>query len=223
MKVRKSQALDVEAALVKADPKLGRLISAVIAKAGKQDLSRDPLTPFESLVRAVVYQQMAGRAAAPIFGRVQSLRRAPLEPRDITSASAAALRRAGMSSSKVKCVQRLAGWFEAHEDLAARLHELPNDAIIDALTSIPGIGLWTANVFLIFSLQRPDVVPAADLGIRRAVQLAYGLAEVASPEWVLKRSERWQPYRSLASVYLWTSITLKLTPEDLRATRRKVA
>ena len=88
-----------------------------------------------------------------------------------------------------------------------------NDEVIKALTSIPGIGVWTANVFLIFNLQRPDVVPAMDIGIRRGVQLAYGLKKIATPDLVYKKSLRWRPYRSIASMYLWNAVKLKISPD----------
>jgi DNA-3-methyladenine glycosylase II len=93
---------------------------------------------------------------------------------------------------------------------------MSNDEVIKALTSIPGIGIWTANVFLIFNLRRPDVVPATDVGIRRGVQLAYGLTKIATPDLVHRRSVRWEPYRSIAFIYLWNAVKLKISLDALR-------
>jgi DNA-3-methyladenine glycosylase II len=96
------------------------------------------------------------------------------------------------------------------------LSDLPDDEIVATLTSISGIGVWTANVFLIFGLGRPDVMPAGDRGIRRGVQLVCGLKDAATPKQVHERAQRWSPYRSLASIYLWNAVKLKITSSDLR-------
>jgi len=209
----------VEAKLMAADVKLGRLIRAVVTKVGKQRAQRNANTAFEALVRAITHQQMVDPAAGAVYARLLALGADALTPSDVLAASPAALRGAGLSSSKAHSVWCLAAWFERQPEVADHLHRMSNDNIISALTSVPGVGLWTANVFLIFFLQRPDVVPAGDLGIRKGVQLAYGLDEVASAELVLEKSKRWAPHRSLASVYLWTAVKLKLTAEDLRAPR----
>jgi DNA-3-methyladenine glycosylase II len=111
------------------------------------------------------------------------------------------LRAVGLSKSKARYVHNLAEWFNANSDTAKNLPAMSNDEVIKALTGIAGIGVWTANVLLIFNLQRLDVVPAADLGIRRGVQLAYGLKSLPPPELVYKTALRWQPYRSIASIY----------------------
>jgi len=214
---------DIEAFLTDMDAKLGRVIRAVVAKAGKQRAERNAGTAFEALVRAITHQQMAEHAAGAVYRRLRELGEHALTPRDVLNLSPEVLRGAGLSSAKVQSVWSLAEWFEAQHELAESLHELSNDNVIEALTSVPGIGLWTANVFLIFFLQRRDVVPAADVGIRKGVQLAYGLEDLASPELVLEKSKRWAPHRSLASVYLWTAVKLRLTADDLRAPRRRVA
>jgi DNA-3-methyladenine glycosylase II len=96
------------------------------------------------------------------------------------------------------------------------LRGLPDKDVVATLTSIAGIGAWTANVFLIFSLGRLDVMPVGDLGIRRGVQLAYGLKSVATPTLVQEKAELWRPYRSVASIYLWTAVKLRLSSSDLK-------
>jgi DNA-3-methyladenine glycosylase II len=122
---------------------------------------------------------------------------------------------AGLSTAKAGAIQRLAEWFTANGRCAKALPNLPDDEIIKALTAIPGIGLWTTNVFLIFGLGRLDVPPAPDLGIRRSVSLTYGLRTIATPTQVLERSQAWRPYRSIASIYLWKAGKLKLKSVDL--------
>ena len=92
---------------------------------------------------------------------------------------------------------------------------LPDDKVVETLTAIPGIGAWTVNVFLIFNLGRLDVMPAADLGIRRGVQLTDGFRAMSTRKQVLERSQAWRPYRSIASIYLWQAAKLKLGPNDL--------
>jgi 3-methyladenine DNA glycosylase/8-oxoguanine DNA glycosylase len=121
----------------------------------------------------------------------------------------------------VRTIRGLAGWFASNAKLAKALPTLPDDEIAATLSAIPGIGPWTVNVFLIFNLGRLDVMPAADLGIRRGVQLADGLCAIATPKHVLERSRAWSPYRSIASIYLWQATKLKLEPNDLKAGQHK--
>jgi DNA-3-methyladenine glycosylase II len=125
------------------------------------------------------------------------------------------LRAAGLSQAKANAVRSLAEWFEANRATARHLAELPDEAVVNALIGIPGIGRWTANVFLIFTLGRLDVVPADDLGIRRGVKLTYGLTSVPAAALVREKALQWRPYRSIASIYLWQAVKLKLTPQDL--------
>lgn len=109
-----------------------------------------------------------------------------------------------------------------YPSLVKNLDALSNQKLIESLTSISGIGMWTVNVFLIFHLQRLDVVPAADLGIRRGVQLAYGLSSIVSPDLVAKKARLWRPYRSIASMYLWQSVKLKLRRDDLKKMKSEI-
>jgi 3-methyladenine DNA glycosylase/8-oxoguanine DNA glycosylase len=125
------------------------------------------------------------------------------------------LMRVGVTTAKVRTIQNLAAWFRSNRKLAKSLPRLADDEIVARLTAIPGIGAWTVNVFLIFNLGRPDVMPAGDLGIRRSVQLADKLRAVATPKQVLERSQAWRPYRSIASIYLWQATKLKLKAKDI--------
>jgi DNA-3-methyladenine glycosylase II len=173
-------------------------------------------SPFEALARAIVYQSVSGMAAAAIYKRLQQSVRGTLTPKKVLSLPQARLRAVGLSNSKTSSVRNLAEWFDANRKTAKNLPVLPNDEVVKVLTRIPGIGVWTANVFLIFNLQRPDVVPASDLGIRRGVQLTYGLKSLPRPELIYQKALRWQPYRSIASIYLWNAVKLKINPSDLR-------
>lgn len=210
--------VDIEAALTAADPCLGRIIAAVSEKIGRIHLTASHASPFEALLRGIVYQQMASKAAATVYRRLQALGDGALAPEHILAVPIDQLQKAGLSAAKANYAHHLAAWFHAHPDTARRLPEMPNEEIIETLTGIPGIGIWTANVFLIFSLKRLDVVPVADLGLRRGVQLAYGLPSPATPAEVTAKAQRWKPYQSIASIYLWNAVKLKLGRDSLRCT-----
>ena len=144
--------------------------------------------PFDALVRAITYQQMSDAAAAKTYKGLQRSLETALTPERVLALPHDMMRAVGLglSKSKARYVQNLAEWFNANSGRAKNLPAMSNDEVIKALTDIAGIGVWTANVFLIFNLQRLDVVPAADLGIRRGVQLAYGLKSLPTPELVYK-------------------------------------
>ena len=209
-----------EERLFRADPALGRVIAAVTARLGAQRIKPSKASPFESLVRAVVYQSVSGKAAATIFAGLKTSLGGSVRPAAVTKRTPTALHSVGLSGSKSRAICGLANWFCANPGTARRITQLPDEEIITSLTSIPGIGLWTVNVFLIFSLARPDVIPAADMGIRRGVQLMCGLRQAATPKQVRERSQRWQPYRSLASIYLWNAVKLNLRPSDIKGRKK---
>ncbi len=211
----------IERRLVKADPALGRVIAAVVARIGRQRPMPSRASPFEALVRAVVYQSVSGKAAASIFARLSKSVTGPLTPRKILSLPAPALARAGLSRAKARTIRGLARWFTSNRKLARTLPRLSDNEVIQRLTTIPGIGIWTVNVLLIFELGRSDVMPTADLGIRRGVQLMDRLRAIATPKQVIQRSQAWAPYRSIASIYLWQATKLKLSPKDFKQGRRK--
>lgn len=206
---------EIEDQLIRADPDLGRVIGAVIARVGRQRITPSHAAPFEALVRAVVYQSVSGRAAAAIFTRLKEAAGGTFTPAKILAQPQDSLMSAGLSRSKAHAIRSLAEWFTANRKIARALPELADDDVIAALTSIAGIGAWTVNVFLIFNLGRLDVMPAGDLGIRRGVQLVCGLKDVATPKQVHERAQHWRPYRSIASIYLWNAVKLKIAPGDL--------
>jgi DNA-3-methyladenine glycosylase II len=207
--------LDFEAELAKADPALGRAIAAVVGRIGQQRITPSRAAPFEALVRAIVYQSVSGKAAAAIFTRLKQAVGGTFSPTKILAMSEHSLASEGLSKSKSRAVLNLAEWFATNRKMAKALPDLPDEEVLAALTGIAGIGAWTANVFLIFDLGRLDVMPAADLGIRRGVQLVYRLKDVATPKQVHEKALLWRPHRSIASIYLWNAAKLKIAADDL--------
>jgi DNA-3-methyladenine glycosylase II len=206
----------IENRLAAADPALGCVIAAVIVRNGPQKIIPSRAKPFEALARAVVYQSVSGKAAASIYTRLQEIVGRPLSPSKVMARSPQSLARAGLSGGKVRTICSLAKWFASNPKLARRLPTLPDDEIVGILGDIPGIGTWTINVFLIFDLGRQDVMPTADLGIRRGLQLIDGSRSAPTFKQIAERSKVWSPYRSIASIYLWQAGRLKLGPKDLK-------
>jgi DNA-3-methyladenine glycosylase II len=215
MRGASTQQIDIEAALMKADPELGRVIKAIIARIGPLRVTRSRASPFEALAWAIVYQSVAAKAADTIFARLRQTSSGDLTPAAVLELKPESLRAIGLSTAKARYIRNLAEWFSANPNIARKLTSLADKEVIQALTGISGIGVWTANVFLIFSLGRLDVVPADDLGIRRGVQLAYRLKSMATPEQVHDKALLWRPYRSIASMYLWNAVKLKINANDL--------
>ena len=163
-------------------------------------------SPYEALVRAVAHQQLNGRAAETILGRLVALfedRRFPA-PADVLTARPARLRRAGFSAAKIRSVKDIA----RHAVLGVvptrrAALGMTDEEIIERLIPIRGVGRWTVEMLLIFTLGRTDVLPVDDFGVREGYRIAYGLSAPPSPKSVRTHGERWKPYRSLAAWYLW--------------------
>jgi DNA-3-methyladenine glycosylase II len=162
--------------------------------------------PFRALVSAIISQQLSTKAAATIKARLDALVGAPLTPRRIAAISDDALRSVGLSRQKISYLRDLCARVANHELALDRLDVMTDDEVVAALTGVKGIGRWTAEMFLMFRLHRPDVLPVGDLGIIKAVQRAYGLRKVPTPERLTKLGEQWRPYRSVACWYLWASL-----------------
>ena len=163
-------------------------------------------SPFRSLVRAVVYQQLHGRAAAAIFGRLVALFGAPgfPSPEAVRAMSARRLRGAGLSRAKVRAIKDIARKAAAGVVPARRVvARLSDDEIVARLTAARGVGRWTVEMLLIFTLGRQDVLPADDYGVRDGYRAAYGLKALPSPKALLAYGERWRPHRTTAAWYLW--------------------
>lgn len=187
-----------------------RTLAAVIERVGPFRLSRNVEgTHFDAVCRSIIYQQLSGKAAATIHGRVLALfgGRAPT-PGMLAATSDATLRAAGLSRQKLTYLKDLATRVSAGDVPIETLHALSDDAVIDALVQVKGIGRWTAQMFLMFRLGRPDVLPERDLGIQNAIRRAYRLRKRPLPARVAKIGAPWAPYRTVASWYLWRSLEL---------------
>jgi 3-methyladenine DNA glycosylase/8-oxoguanine DNA glycosylase len=190
-----------------ADPQLAELIDRVgpfrLEPAATSSV-------FGALSEAIVYQQLTGKAAATIYGRVCALApRKKLAPKHILAASDEQLRGAGLSRAKLLALRDLAGRVEARSlPTLQQLHALADDAIVERLTEVRGIGRWTAEMLLIFRLGRPDVLPLADYGIQKGFARAYGKRKLPKPRDLEKHGERWRPFRTVASWYLWRALEL---------------
>ncbi len=183
------------------DPVLGRWI----AQAGPCSLVRERQgTHFAAVARSIIYQQLSGKAAATIHGRFEGLfgGRSP-EPREVLRVKPAALRGIGLSERKAEYVRGLAEDVVRGRIPLAQVDALPDDDVIATLTQVRGVGEWTAQMFLMFRLGRPDVLPTLDLGIQTAIKRLYGLRTHPKPERVATIGAKWAPYRTVASWYLW--------------------
>jgi DNA-3-methyladenine glycosylase II len=155
-------------------------------------------------VRSIVYQQLSGKAAATIHGRVLQLIGDGAEtPNRIVATTHEAFRAAGLSNQKASYVRNLAEHVLDGSLPVDSLHELSDEEIIAALTQVKGIGKWSAQMFLMFRLGRPDVLPDLDLGIQKGIQKAYRMRKLPTPKQVLKRGAKWAPYRTIGSWYMW--------------------
>ena len=193
--------------LRQADDKLAGLID----EYGPLDLEARvrgrPPDPYGALLRSIVGQQLSVKAARSIYNRLIELfdGRAPT-PQELLDADPDALRSAGLSRAKVAYLRSLAEHVLSGELELDRLDELPDEEIARELVAVKGLGQWSVDMFLIFHLGRPDVLPVGDLGVRRAVERLYGFEALPSAAELEALGERWRPYRSLASLYLWESL-----------------
>jgi DNA-3-methyladenine glycosylase II len=168
--------------------------------------SRQHADPFKALMQAIISQQLSTKAAATIGARVMGLCGGAPTPEAIERLTDQELRLAGLSGQKTRYMRDLSRRVLDGSLALADIESLDDEAVIGALTSVKGIGRWTAEMFLIFRLQRPDVLPVGDLGIVKAVQQHYGMRRVPSPERLMKLGEQWRPYRTVACWYLWASL-----------------
>jgi DNA-3-methyladenine glycosylase II len=184
------------------DPVMRRLIRL----HGPCELAPGKWSPYEALTRAIAHQQLHGRAAESILARFVALfenARFP-SPMDVSAARSARLRRAGFSRGKVRAIKDIARHAVAGRVPTRRAAaRLDDDAIIEQLTRIHGVGRWTVEMLLIFTLGRPDVLPVDDFGVREGYRVAYARRERPTPKSLRAVGERWKPYRSVAAWYLW--------------------
>ncbi len=186
----------------------------------------DAQSPYEVLLESIAYQSISGKAAATIFGRIKALGRdrRPPTPEQMLEIPKSKLRKAGLSGAKVLAMKDLAK--KAMEGVVPTFEEaqsLSDQELVQRLISVRGIGAWTVEMFLIFRLGRPDVLPIHDLGVKKGWSVAYGKKHMPKPKELLKFGERWRPYRTVASWYMWRAFeragyakTNKIRPKPAR-------
>jgi len=187
--------------LKKSDP----VLAGIIDQVGDYRIEfRDP--DFETLVKSIVYQQLSGKVANVIFGRLAAATGGKITPENILKLRPTRMRKAGLSGQKTEYIRDLARHTRAGKIRFEELVELPDEEVTARLTAVKGIGVWTAHMFLIFALRRHDVLPIGDLGIRNAIRKAYALEALPLPGEIERMAERWRPFCTVASWYLWRSL-----------------
>jgi len=188
--------------LKKSDP----VMAAIIQRVGPCAIQYSEPS-FESLVRSIVYQQLSGRVASVIFGRLHAAAaEEQLTPAGIMKLRPEKMRKLGLSAQKTLYIRELAKHTRRGSIVFEDLPDTDDASVIEHLTRVKGIGVWTAQMFLMFALRREDILPVADLGIRSAMKKAYGLQDLPKPAEMEKIATAWKPYASIACWYLWRSL-----------------
>ena len=190
--------------LKKSDP----ILRAIIERLGPCRMEFDR-PAFRSLAQSIVYQQLNGKAASTIFKRFAALAGEPLTPAGILKLSDEQMRSAGLSKQKTSYLRDLAERAQRGELDFSRLHKMSDDDVIEHLTQVKGVGVWTAQMFLMFTLKRPNVLPTGDYGIRAAMKKHYKKRKMPSPKQMEKIAKLWEPHRTVACWYLWRSLDVK--------------
>lgn len=188
--------------LKKSDP----VLAAIIRRVGPYRIQfREP--DFGTLVRSIVYQQLSGKVASVILERLlDALPGRNLTPGAILKLTPEKMRSVGLSTAKTAYIRDLAEKTKSGDVIFEEIHGRTDEEVIEHLTQVKGIGVWTAHIFLIFALERPNVLPVGDLGVRSAIKRAYGLEALPKPQEVERIAARWHPYCSVAAWYLWRSL-----------------
>jgi len=226
-----SPCFDLAAAtkhLAERDECLKRLIADTIPFR----MDQDPLqSPYEALLEAIAYQSISGKAAATIYGRIKALSatgRAPT-PQEMLKLRRPVLRKAGLSGAKILAMKDLAQkTIDGIVPTLEQAEKLSDEELVERLVSVRGIGAWTVEMFLIFRLGRPDVLPIHDLGVKKGWSVTYGKKHMPKPKELLAFGERWRPYRTVASWYMWRAFeragyaaTNKIRPAKVRKARQR--
>jgi len=185
-------------------------IAALIARSLRYNIKPAPLIrPFDALAESIAYQQLSGKAAATIFGRVRALypRGKYLDPEKILATPDESFRAAGLSRSKIAAVKDLAAkTIDGTVPSARAIARMSDEEIILRLTEVRGIGRWTVEMLLLFDLGRPDVWPVDDYGVRKGFAKIFGRRKLPTPKQLMKFGEKWRPYRSVAAWYFWRAL-----------------
>jgi DNA-3-methyladenine glycosylase II len=184
------------------------ILRAIIESVGPCRMEFGP-PEFHSLAEAIVYQQLNGKAAVTIFKRFTELAGEPLTPQGILKLSGAQMRSAGLSKQKSSYLRDMAERAARGDLDFSRLPEMTDEEIVKHLTQVKGVGVWTAHMFLIFTLRRANVLPTGDYGIQMAIKKHYKKRKLPKPEQMEKIARPWEPYRSVACWYLWRSLDIK--------------
>ena len=196
--------------LAASDPVMADLIDRIgpldLAKRLRRREEERPADAFGALLRSIVGQQISTKAARAIYLRMLDLFDGPPTPEAMLALTEEDLRGVGFSRRKVEYVHDLAARVLDGDLELDRIATLPDEEAITEISAVRGLGRWTAEIFLLFHLGRPDVISGGDLGIRKAIMVEYGLTEMPTPKQVEERAERWRPHRSLAGLYLWESL-----------------
>jgi DNA-3-methyladenine glycosylase II len=205
------------------DEKLAELILATAKFEKDLDAAQ---SPYEALMEAIAYQSISGKAAATIFGRVKALgtNGRPPTPEQMLKLKTPTLRKAGLSNAKVLAMKDLAAkTISGVVPTREQAEKISDDELVERLVSVRGIGAWTVEMFLIFNLGRPDVLPVHDLGVKKGWSVTYGKKHMPKPKELLAFGERWRPYRTIASWYMWRAferagykVTNKILPPRVR-------
>ena len=202
-----------------------RVLRSFIRTIGPCGLARSQREdPFVAMLEAIIWQQLSTKAAAAIYARVLKALPGggPPTPGNVAAADPVALRAAGLSRAKVAYIQDLASKVRDGTVQLDNLQSLDDEAVVEELTKVKGIGRWTAEMFLMFRLHRPDVLPVGDLGIVKAIQRAYRLRRVPTASRMMRIAESWRPYRSVACWYLWHSLdAVPVTPNFSKSSPSK--
>jgi DNA-3-methyladenine glycosylase II len=212
------------------DEKLAELIGATVQFALDESAAS---SPYEALLEAIAYQSISGKAAATIYGRVKALSGTdkPPTPQQMLKLGRPALRKAGLSAAKIAAMKDLAKkTIEGVVPTRERALAMSDEELVERLVSVRGIGAWTVEMFLIFNLGRPDVLPIHDLGVQKGWSVAYGKKYMPTPKQLLAFGERWRPYRTVASWYMWRAferagyaVTNKIRPPKKKRRKSKAA
>ncbi len=196
------------------------LMASIIERVGPCRMTyREPT--FEALARAIVFQQLSTKAASTIYGRLEQAAGGRISPEAIQLLSVPEMRQAGLSKQKIGYIRDLAEHAISGKVDFAKLPAMEDEEVIVALTDIKGIGVWTAHMFLIFALRRPNVLPVGDLGVRMAIKQLYKKRKLPLAKDIERLAKSWHPYCSFASWYLWRSLELKDVVAAKKAVKKK--
>lgn len=209
--VTRGSAPDTHEALAATDPRLAALMAQIDPARLEQRLRARDADRFVALARIITGQQVSTAAARTIWGRVCDAFDGPPAPEQLTEGDAEEkLRAAGLSGRKASYMIGIAEAIVAGELRPHELDEASDEEVIETLVALRGLGQWSAEMFLIFDLGRPDVFSGGDLGLRHGIRIAYGLGEPPTPQEAVEIAGRWSPHRSLASLYLWEAVGIGL-------------